>query len=125
MCKPLRLGGNQLAVPEFEYLNGALLYAATTEGIKHPHVMAYVNSVLAFAAQTDHDGAADLEALRASLSTYQTTEAQLLQSVAPATAEISREDGLRLVLQACDRLEAQVFSLSERYPVRRLEKLSY
>lgn len=118
--RTLEVRDRQLYVPDFEYLNGALLYAAATEGVKHPDVIAYLTSILNFAAQTNSEGAADLEALSASLTTYQTTEASILQSVAPATGEISRGEGLQLVRQVCDTLEAQVFSLYHQHSLSKL-----
>jgi carboxylate-amine ligase len=114
----------QLAVPNFAYLNGELLYAATTEGIKHPQVTAYLDSILQFAIATGDEGSPYLAKLGAAIGNYQTTEAEILQEFAPATAEISREDGLRLVRQACDKLEQQVLSLSTQHPLVLLETSS-
>ena len=114
----------QLAVPDFAYLSGELLYAATTEGIKHPQVTAYLDSILQFAIAAGDEGSPYLAKLGAAIGNYQTTEAEILQEFAPATAEISREDGLRLVRQACDKLEQQVLSLSTQHPLVLLETSS-
>jgi carboxylate-amine ligase len=107
----LEVNDNKLLVPEFKYLNGDLLYAAATEGIKSPEVSAYVDSILKFSVHEDK-GWEYLAKLSSNLSEYRTTEAELLQEFAPATADISQEEGLRLVRQSCDTLEEQVFAIS-------------
>ncbi|MBW4542424.1 MAG: hypothetical protein KME43_25310 [Myxacorys chilensis ATA2-1-KO14] len=115
----------QLLVPEFAYLNGELLYAAVTEGVKQAQVKTYLDSLLQFAIGAERDEktadqaaeSAYLERLRTTIradnseNTYQTTEARLLEQFAPATAELTRETGLALVRTACDELEAQVEAL--------------
>ncbi|NDJ19438.1 glutamate-cysteine ligase family protein [Myxacorys almedinensis] len=113
---------HQLVIPDFAYLNGDLFYAAVTEGMKNADVKAYLDSVLAFAAQGG-EGADYLTKLRSSLDHYQTTEAKLLKEFAPTTSEISREDGLRLVRWACDRLEEQIELLSRQDPLTILSQL--
>lgn len=101
-------------VPEFAYLNGELLYAAATEGVQHAGIKAYLDSLLQFAIGDQAEGAAYLEKLRATVQTnnpdraYQTTEAQILEQFAPATAELTKEAGLSIVRTACDQLEAEV-----------------
>jgi carboxylate-amine ligase len=69
---------------------------------------------LEFVVQDGCEGAHYLAKLRSSLGEYQTTEADILQEFATATGEISRDEGLRLVLQSCDKLEEQVSSLDEQ-----------
>lgn len=101
----------QLLVPEFEYLNGELLYAAATEGTKRSEVTTYLDSLLHFAIETKNEGYAYLERLSATIGNYQTTEAEIFEQFAPPTAELSREVGLAVVRAACDKLEAQVESL--------------
>ncbi|WP_373526343.1 glutamate-cysteine ligase family protein [Nostoc sp.] len=106
----------QLVVPEFTYLNGELLYAAATEGVKHTGVKTYLDSLLQFVIADQSDGSAYLERLRTTIRTadsehlYQTTEAKILEQFAPDTDKLTRDDGLALVRAACDRLEAQVES---------------
>jgi carboxylate-amine ligase len=114
------VSGNQLSVPDFKYLNGKLLYAAVTDGVKSPEIIAYLDSILKFTTQ-DGEGSEYLAKLRSSLVNYQTTEAKLLEKFPPATAEISREEGLRLVRQACDELEEQVSSLYNNLPLVGIE----
>lgn len=97
-----QLSGNHLAVPEFNYLDGDLLYAAVTEGVKSSQVKAYLDSLLAFVIPDGGEGSHYLEKLRSSLGEYQTTEAQL-QQFQPPTGEISTDEGLQLVLQCCDK----------------------
>lgn len=110
----------QLLVPEFAYLNEELLYAAATEGVKQAKVKRYLDSLLQFAIEAaprskePAQGSVYLERLQATIqadnpeNTYQTTEAEMLEQFAPATAELTRETGLALVRTACDQLEAQV-----------------
>lgn len=104
----------RLLVPDFEYLNGELLYAAATEGTKRPGVTAYLDSLLQFAMEMKDEESTYLERLSATIGNYQTTEAEILEQFAPATAELSREVGLAVVRAACDKLEAQVESLSRQ-----------
>jgi len=113
--------GNMLLVPEFKYLNGDLLYAAVTEGVKSSEVKAYLDSILEFVAQDNGAGAHYLAKLSSSLGEYQTTEAEILQEFVTASSEISRDEGLRLVLQCCDKLEEQVSSLINQPPLAVLE----
>lgn len=115
------LRGNKLSVPDFKYLDGELLYAAVTEGVKSPKVTAYLDSILEFVVQDGGEGSKYLAKLSSSLGEYQTTEADILQEFAPATGEISRDEGLRLVRQCCDKLEEQVSSLCDQPPLAVLE----
>ncbi|MGH1396204.1 MAG: glutamate-cysteine ligase family protein [Trichormus sp.] len=102
------LSENYLYVPAFEYLNGELLYAAATEGVKNPQVKAYVDSVLEFAITDGGENTQYLAKLRADLDNYQSIETEILQKFTPATAELSRDEGLRLVRECCSQLEAEV-----------------
>jgi len=119
------LSENYLWVPDFEYLNGQLLYAAATEGVKHPKVKAYVDSVLEFAITEGGEGAKYLTKLRAELEQYQSIEAKILEEFTPATTELSRDQGLRLVRECCDKLEAQVSSLDREDPLTALDELTF
>ena len=67
------------------------------------------------------EGSHYLAKLRSSLGEYQTTEAKLLQEFQPTTGEISRDEGLRLVLESCDKLEQQVSSLYDQPGLEVLE----
>jgi carboxylate-amine ligase len=115
------LSGDRLWVPDFEYLNGDLLYAAATVGVKHPRVKAYVDSILQFAIGDGGEGAKYLTKLRSELDNYQTIEAEILQEFTPATAQLSTEEGLRLVRECCDKLEAQVSWLDGEHPLAMLD----
>jgi carboxylate-amine ligase len=118
--KQFELGGSQVNVPEFESLNGELLYCAVTEGVNNPTIRSYFDSVLAFAS-----GGGELSRswakIRTDIGCYCTTEAELLQGFASATEQLSREEGLRLVRHCCDRLEAQVKILSQHSSETALE----
>lgn len=114
--------GEYLWVPDFAYLNGELLYAAATEGVKNPQVKAYVDSILQFAIQDGGEGAKYLTKLRAELDRYQSIEAHILQEFTPATAKLSRDEGLRLVRECCDKLEAQVSWLDTEHPLAALDE---
>ena len=102
--------GERLRVPGFGYLGGKLLYAAVTGGVKSPEVTAYVDSVLEFAGGDER-----LVTLRRRSSDdgYMTTEAKILKDYDYSfdDGRISREEGLRLVVEACDELEAQASQL--------------
>jgi carboxylate-amine ligase len=115
------LSSDRLWVPDFEYLNGDLLYAAATEGVKHPQVKAYVDSVLQFAIADGGEGAKYLTKLRTELDNYQTIEAEILQEFTPATAQLSLEEGLRIVRECCDKLEAQISWLDSEHPLAALD----
>ncbi|WP_156481700.1 MULTISPECIES: glutamate-cysteine ligase family protein [unclassified Anabaena] len=116
------LTDEQLLVPDFEYLNGELLYAAATEGVKHPQVKAYVDSVLQFAIADGGEGAKYLTQLRTELDHYQSIEAKILQEFTPTTAELSRDAGLRLVRECCEQLETQVSWLDTEHPLATLDE---
>ena len=118
--RTFELNGDRLWVPDFEYLNGELLYAAFTEGIKSPKVTDYLDSVLEFAVQDGGERTNFLAKLRSNLGEYQTTEADILQDFAPSGDRVSQKEGLRLVRQACDKLEEQVSSLSQQHPLEAL-----
>lgn len=120
--RKLELSKDILSVPDFKYLDGDLLYAAVTEGVKNPEVKAYLDSILEFAVQASGEGAHYLAKLRSALGEYQTTEAELLQEFKTTTGEITTEDGLRLVLECCDKLEQQVATLTQKPPFEVLEQ---
>ncbi|NEQ22830.1 MAG: glutamate--cysteine ligase, partial [Microcoleus sp. SIO2G3] len=64
------LNGDRLSVPDFEYLNGELLYAAVSEGIMSSKVTTYLDSVLEFAVQDNGEGADYLAKFRSELGEY-------------------------------------------------------
>jgi len=119
--RTFEVNGNELAVPEFKYLDGNLLFAAVTEGVKSFEIRAYLDSILEFVVQDGGEGSKYFAKLRASLGEYQTTEAEILQEFPFATAEISREEGLRLVRQSCNKLEEQVSFFYDQPPLEVLE----
>jgi gamma-glutamyl:cysteine ligase YbdK (ATP-grasp superfamily) len=99
-----------LRVPSFGHLDGKLLHAAATGGVEDPGVVAYLDSILEFAAGDDHR-LAGLRHHRSTTGGYPTTEAEILKCYAPDKGGLSEEVGLRLVLEACDEMEAQVSRL--------------
>jgi hypothetical protein len=120
--------GNNLYVPDFAYLNGELLYTSATEGVKNPKVRAYVDSVLQFAMGCNEDAIADggtgakfLAQLSQDLDHYQTIEAEILQEFTPTTAQLSLDEGLRLVRECCDKLTAQVSWIDTENPLEALD----
>ena len=96
-------------VPGFGYLGGELLYAAVSEGVKSPEVTAYVDSVVEFVGEEKR--LLRLQQHRRSNGRYPTTEADIVQNYASDNGHLSEVEGLRLVLEACDELEAQVSHL--------------
>lgn len=119
--RTFKVSGNKLSVPDFKYLDGELLFAAVTEGVKSSQVTDFLDSILEFVVQNGDEGSKYFAKLRSSLGKYQTTEAEIMQEFAPATADISRDEGLRLVRQSCDKLEEQVSSLYNQPPLAVLE----
>ncbi|MDJ0728061.1 MAG: hypothetical protein QNJ38_23425, partial [Prochloraceae cyanobacterium] len=111
--KTFQLDRDQLNVPEFEYLNGELLYEAVTEGVNSLAVKSYLDSLLEFVASEEKISQVECQ-LRSAVGEYRTTEAKLLAEFAPTTEELSRAEGLRLVRYCCDQLEAQVEFLSQQ-----------
>ncbi len=107
-CKIFKLQGQELNVPEFDYLNNELLYAAVTEGIKNTAVKEYLDSILEFSCQNDSEVGNYLSRFQTTLGEYTTTEAQLLAEFQTTTGIISQSDGLALVRYCCDRLEEEV-----------------
>ena len=110
--KIFELKGQELFVPEFDYLNDELLYAAVTEGIDNAAVKDYLDSILEFSCPNDSEDNNYLTQFKTNLGKYTTTESQLLDKFATTTGTISQSDGLALVRYCCDRLEDEVDSLS-------------
>src|SRR5215211_5984381 len=106
--RALEVTGDVLRVPGFGRLDGELLYAAVTGGASDETVAAYLDSILEFAGVED-ERLAVLFRHRRTTGTYPTTEAGILEGY---DGHLSEDEGLRLVLEACDELEAQVSHLS-------------
>ncbi len=105
----LEADGGTLRVPGFEYLTGILLHRAVAGEIDDPEISGYLDSILEFAGE---DGRlATLRRHRRSRGAYPATEATILERYGSDDGRISEEDGLRLVLEACDELETQVLDL--------------
>jgi gamma-glutamyl:cysteine ligase YbdK (ATP-grasp superfamily) len=106
----LKVDGDRLLVPGFEYLGKSLFYAAATVGAESPEVSAYLDSILELAAP-EGTGSEYLSGLGAP---YKTTEAEILARC-PRNM-LSKDEGLRLVRESCDELEEQVSSLYRKVP---------
>jgi gamma-glutamyl:cysteine ligase YbdK (ATP-grasp superfamily) len=100
--------GDVLRVPDFDLLNGELLYAAVAGGVNDETVAAYLDSILDLAGQDER--LAKVRRHRLATGVYPTTEAGLLEDY--DGGYLSDDEGLRLVLEACDELESQVARLS-------------
>ena len=100
--------GDVLRVPGFGRLGGELLYAAVTQGANDEAVAAYLDSVLDLAGEDER--LVELRHHRSATGLYPTTEADILEDYGGAS--LSEDEGLRLVLEACDELDAQVSRLS-------------
>ncbi len=119
----LEVEGDNLRVPGFAYLGGSLFYAAATRGAESPEVSAYLDSVFEF-VESEGRGSTYLAALRTPEGLYETTEAGILSDL-PRIIHLSRDEGLRLVREACDEFEKQVSSLrrmASGQPPERLER---
>jgi gamma-glutamyl:cysteine ligase YbdK (ATP-grasp superfamily) len=109
--RAFEVDGEKLRVPGFGYLGRDLLFAAVTGGVYDPAVSAYVDSVVEFVAG-EEARLAGLQRHRRSSGAYPSTEADLLEVYSSEDGGLPTEEGLRLVLAACDELEAQASSLS-------------
>src|SRR5919107_2468974 len=101
------LTGDVLRVPGFGHLGGELLHAAVTGGASDETVAAYLDSILEFAG-VDDERLAILFRHRRATGSYPTTQACILEDY---DGYLSEDEGLRLVLEACEELEAQVSHL--------------
>ena len=109
-AEAFEVAGNELRVPAFGRVGGELFHAAATGGVEDPKVAAYADSILAFVAAED-GRLAGLRRHRLTTGVYPTTEAAILKEYPACDGGLSVEDGLRLVLAACDEMEAQLFRL--------------
>lgn len=107
-CKIFKLQGQELKVPEFNYLNNDLLYSAVTEGINNTAVKDYLDSIVEFSFANNEEFNNYLAQFKTALGEYTTTEAQLLERFSNTSGTISQKDGLALVRYCCDRLEEEV-----------------
>jgi gamma-glutamyl:cysteine ligase YbdK (ATP-grasp superfamily) len=105
------IAGDVLRVPGFGHLGGDLLHAAVTTGEVDETVAAYLDSILEFAGVED-ERLADLFHHRRTTGHYPTTEAAIVEAY---DGHLSEDEGLRLVLEACDELETQVSQLSRSH----------
>jgi gamma-glutamyl:cysteine ligase YbdK (ATP-grasp superfamily) len=105
-----------LRVPDFDRLNGELLYGAVTGGMEDESVAAYLDSILDLAGEDER--LAELRRRRLATGVYPTTEADFLEDY--DGGHLSEDEGLRLVLEACEELEAQVSRLG-RYQLQEEE----
>ena len=101
------VSGTRLLVPGFGRLGEGLFHAAVAGTVDDPTITAYLDSVLDFAAG-DGPRLEKLRLRRQATGLYPTTEAEILGARDPSQDRISREEGLRLVLWACDELEGQI-----------------
>jgi carboxylate-amine ligase len=85
--------------------------AAMTGGASSPEVVAYLDSILEFAAPYGGERLEGLRRARYETGGYPTTEAKVSEEYAPGEDLIPEKEGLRLVRDACDELETQVSRL--------------
>ena len=101
------VSGTRLLVPGFGHLGEVLFHAAVAGRTDDPTITAYLDSVLGFAAG-DGPRLEKLRLRRQATGSYPTTEAEILGTRNTSRDRISKEEGLRLVLWACDELEGQI-----------------
>jgi len=110
--RAFELDGDTLRVPGFEYLIYTLLHGAVAGEAGDSDISDYLDSILEFAGE---DGRlAALRRHRCSTGAYRITESLILREYGSGDGRISEEEGLRLVLEACDELETQVLGLSRK-----------
>jgi carboxylate-amine ligase len=105
--------GDLLYVPIFSYLNGELMAAAVTRGVRDQRVEAFVDSVVRFASP--YLERPELVEPLGSSGSYRTTESEILESFPAQGATLTPDQGLSLVREACRRTNEQVSSLLRRY----------
>jgi len=110
--RAFKVTGDVLRVPDFDLLNGEMLYAAVTGGVNDETVAAYLDSILDLAGEDER--LAELRRHRLATGVYPTTEASLLEDY--DGGYLSEDEGLRLVREVCDELEAQVSRLCRSQP---------
>jgi carboxylate-amine ligase len=101
------VSGGRLLVPGFRRLGEGLFHAAVAGRADDPTITAYLDSVLDFAAG-DGPRLEKLRLRRQATGLYPTTEAEILGTRGSSQDRISKEEGLSLVLWACDGLEGQI-----------------
>jgi len=111
--RTLEPDGELLLVPIFSYLNGELLNAAVTRGVKDQRVEAYLDSLGRFASP--YLRKPELVEPLGSSGGYKTTESEVLSFFPTPEASVSRGQGLSLVRESCRRLKKQVSSLRRGY----------
>lgn len=102
----LELDGRFLRVPDQRYVGEELFRAAATLGTESLEVGAYIDSVFEFVGETDRNSEPSFR---------KSTEAAVLESLED-TEHLSRDEGLRIVLEACDELEYQAQTLYRNEP---------
>jgi carboxylate-amine ligase len=101
------VSGGRLLVPGFGWLGEGLFHAAVAGKAADPTITAYLDSILDFAAG-DGPRLEKLKLRRQATGLYPTTEAEIRGSRGLSQDRISKEEGLSLVLRACDELEGQI-----------------
>ena len=113
VARTLELDGDRLLVPTFSYLNGELLDAAVTRGLRDLRIEAYLDSFIRFASAYLEEPDF-IEPLRSS-GGYETTESEVLRSFPTHGTSLTRDQGLSLVRESCHRMEEQVSSLRQKH----------
>jgi hypothetical protein len=111
--RTLELDGDVLLVPDFSYLSGELLNAAVTGGVHDHRIKSYLDSFVGFASAFAEGPR--LFGLLGRSGIYETTESEILGTLSPLGASVTRYQGLSLVRDACRRLDEQVASLRHAY----------
>ena len=109
--RAFEMDGRTLRVPGFQHLSGELLHEAVTGETLSTGIADYLDSILDFVGEDDAR-LAKLGRRRRADGRYPTTEENVLAEYDAPGGSISEVEGLRLVLDACDELEAQVDLLS-------------
>ena len=102
--------GRSLLVPEFDTVSVDLFREAATLGVESKKISSYLDSIFEFAgASAGTFAKRSFEGLKPD-GEYRCTETKILENFG---VEVSRESGLQLVSEACNRLEEQVRSLQK------------
>lgn len=107
--------GGALLVPDFQYLNGHLLYRASAGGVEHPDIARYLDSIFGFGERCGEALDGHLSRLKLPSGCYRTTEIEILQRFPSPPIDLPEDVGLELVREVCGKQEEQVSRLHASY----------
>lgn len=110
--------GDALLVPDFQHLNRHLSYCALTEGVEHPDLAHYLDSIFDFVKPCGEMWDEHLSRLKLPSGCYKTTEMEILRGFPSLPIDLPEDAGLKLVREVCGKQEEQVARLCVSYSKR-------